>query len=825
MHWEKPKSDRMIVLGLKCMYIFIYLYFHFILHQKPYVSADGSAYSPLETILLDCGSSSSQASSYDGRNWTTDSSHFVASNSGNRFPVSTSSSEGTSVPEVPYKTARIFHYQFTYTFNMTPGSKFVRLHFYPDSYMNLDASKSFLTVTAGNYTLIRNFSAYLYANHIKSPYFFKEFIVHVENSTLDLTFSPSTNGSNSYAFVNGIEIVSMPLDLYHRGNNVSAMETMHRVNVGGQSIPPNQDTGMSRSWTMDSSYIFGSAFGVDNYGLDASITYPKDVPAYTAPEEVYKTARSMGPSFEININYNLTWTFPIDSGFMYLIRVHLCEIAREITKINQRVFDIFIDNQVVERGIDIIALGHGNDVPLYRDYIVLVPNQTMKQDLLLELHPNIESKPQYYDAILNGVEIFKVSNSDGNLAGLNPSLENGLSNDGDEPSFGSSSSKSSTTVILIITGSLLVFVLALSLCVYLVAFRRKRKLEHARKRIARSSLPYHSFSISEIKMATDNFNEAKLIDRGAFGLVYKGYIDRSSTAVTIHRVIQAISKQEMDKFDAEIRMHHHIRHQNLVRLIGYCTEEHEVILVYESMPNGTLFELLHFGNQRQQSPLSWNQRLEICTEAARGLHYLHSAMSYPIIHGDIKTSNIFLDRNWMPKLSDFLPSKLALMMSAHSRINPNMKRTIAHLDPEYYKLRNLTEKSDVFSFGVMLLELLSGKQAINPEADATNANHEESLVRWALACIEKSEADRLVDQHLNGNIVPASLAKFVDIIEKCLADERANRPSMIEVLCSLELAQQLQLHVVENSNQSATDMDFQSSSTLMPGLEFYRVGR
>lgn len=135
-----------------------------------------------------------------------------------------------------------------------------------------------------------------------------------------MTFSPTTNASDAYAFVNGIEIVSIPLSLYHQGNNVSAMETMHRVNVGGQSIPPNEDTGMPRSWAMDSSYIFGAAFGVENYDFDASMTYPKEVPAYTAPQGVYITARSMGPVPEININYNLSWTFPIDPGFMYLLR-------------------------------------------------------------------------------------------------------------------------------------------------------------------------------------------------------------------------------------------------------------------------------------------------------------------------------------------------------------------------------------------------------------------------------------------------------------------------------------------------------------------------
>ncbi|KAB1994365.1 hypothetical protein ES319_D13G094500v1 [Gossypium barbadense] len=815
----------MIIFHLKCMYMFIYLYFHILHYQKLDVSADESAYFPLETILLDCGSSALRALSYDGRNWTNDSSHFGASNSESSFAMSRASLEETSVAEVPYMTARLFHSRFTYTFNVTPGSKFIRLHFYPDSYMNLNASKSFLTVTAGNYTLLRNFSAYLNAKHIKSAYFFKEFIVHVENHTLDLTFSPTTNASDGYAFVNGIEIVSMPLSLYYQGNNVSAMETMHRVNVGGQSIPPNEDTGMSRSWAMDSSYIFGEAFGVENYDFDASITYPKEVPAYIAPQGVYKTARSMSPVSEININYNLSWTFPLDPGFMYLIRLHLCEISRNITKINQRVFDIFINNQVIERGIDIIALTYGNDIPLYRDFTVLIPNLTTKHDLWLELHPNLQKKPQYYDAILNGAEIFKVSNTDGNLAGLNPSLENESSVDGDEPSFSSSSSKTSTEAILIIIGSLLVLVLAISLGVYLVAFLRRRNLEWTKKENTRSSLPYRSFSIDEIKMATHNFNEAKLIDRGAFGLVYKGYIDHGSIAVTINRLIQAIPKEEWHKFDAEIRIHHHVRHQNLVQLIGYCKEEHEMILVYESMPNATLFERIHFADQRQQSTLSWNQRLEICVGAARCLHYLHSAMAYPIIHGDIKTTNIYLDRNWMPKVSGFMPSRLALAMSSHSRFRPNMKGSTGYLDPEHYGLQNLTEKSDVFSFGVVLLEILSGKQATNPKSDAAKTNHRENLVHRALTCIEKNEVDLLVDRHLKGKIAPASLAKFVEILDKCLADEGANRPSMIEVLCNVELAQQLQLQGLETSNGSAKDMVFHSSSNLMQGLEFFGVGR
>ena len=150
---------------------------------------------------------------------------------------------------------------------------------------------------------------------------------------------------------------------------------------------------------------------------------------------------------------------------MYLVKLHFCEIDQKITKVNQRVFDTFINNQIVERGLDVIALRQGNGIPLYRDYTVLSPKLTFlgKQDLWLELHPNPQTKSQYSDAILNGVEIFKVSNNDRNLAGLNPSLNNESSIDGDEPSFSSRSSKRSKKEILIIASSSLIVVLAIPL--------------------------------------------------------------------------------------------------------------------------------------------------------------------------------------------------------------------------------------------------------------------------------------------------------------------------------------------------------------------------
>ncbi|KAK6251977.1 hypothetical protein QUC31_013697 [Theobroma cacao] len=430
-----------VTIGIWQVIILISLGFYLHLRRSKFVSADNLAYVPSEQIFLDCGSSAEKSLLFDGRNWSTDiGSDFTAYNSDSNSTVS-SASIGTAVPRVPYMTARLFYSKFSYTFNVTPGPKFIRLYFYPDSYRGLNVSESFLTVTSGHYTLLRNFSCYLTAKYLNAAYFFKEFIIHVENHTLELTFSPTLDAPNAYGFVNGIEVVSMPLHLYIRGhdvplpfigflpkmimfNNNSALETVYRATMGGQTISSAHDTGMFRTWDADETYIFGAAYGQIDIDITLSIQYSKTVPAYTAPGDVYHTARSMGQYNEINRNYNLSWFFPVDTGFKYLIRLHFCEIVPGINLENQRVFFIFINNQTAESQADVIVWSKGHGIPVYRDYVVMIPPQVVgKQDLWLELHPNIQSKPDFYDAILNGVEIFKISDYNGNLAGLNAPLD------------------------------------------------------------------------------------------------------------------------------------------------------------------------------------------------------------------------------------------------------------------------------------------------------------------------------------------------------------------------------------------------------------------
>ncbi|KDP24662.1 hypothetical protein JCGZ_26521 [Jatropha curcas] len=390
-------------------------------------------YTPPDIILLNCGESS-LTTSPDGRNWVSDArSKFGASTSQNSSFAFKASRQDTSVTQVPYMTARIFLSKFTYSFPVSLGSKFVRLYFYPVAYSNLDISKSFFSVEANDYTLLSNFSAFLTVSAMQPPAaaIVKEFVVTIqEKQMLNVTFNPSLK---SFAFINGIEIISMPEGLYIHGNdsplvnvgidypfyldNKTALETVYRLNVGGRDIDSSGDTGMYRKWVQDSNYIFGAAFGVTSISK-VKINYTKITPAWVAPELVYSTMRSMGSQRKVNIKYNLTWIFPVDTGFNYLVRLHFCETRLEVTGALQLVFSIFINNQTAVAQADVIYWSGGRGVPVYKDHVIWIPAAGPgKQDLWLALHPSDEF--ELADATLNGLEIFKLNKSKGSLAGPN----------------------------------------------------------------------------------------------------------------------------------------------------------------------------------------------------------------------------------------------------------------------------------------------------------------------------------------------------------------------------------------------------------------------
>ncbi|CAD5162963.1 unnamed protein product [Musa acuminata subsp. malaccensis] len=815
------------------------------------IAADDSSYVPRDNILLNCGASG-QAKDTDSRIWTGD----TGSKYGPSLNVAglTASLQDSSVPQVPYMTARVFTSPYTFSFPLGPGRKYIRLHFYPCNYSTHAASDALFSVTSDSHTLLSNFSAYLTADSLNYAYLTREFSVNVSTGGLNLTFTPSTAHPQAYAFVNGIEVVSIP-DIFGSANPMLvvgggtsvqysidqdwALETMYRLNVGGQSLSPTQDSGLFRSWNDDSPYIYGAAFGV-TYSSDPNVTisYPSALASYIAPSNVYSTARSMGPDAHVNLNYNLTWILPVDAGFYYLLRFHFCEIQYPMTKVNQRVFDIFVDNQTVQRGADVIAWSSGIGVPVFEDYVVITAGSG-QMEMRIALHPDTETKPQMFDAILNGLEVFKLQNANGSLAGLNPPLRPEPEVDLGKVSDGKSMKpKSGTAAIAGGVAGGFAFLLAL-LCLTAICRRHKKKKKgkdavssdgpsgwlplslYGNSHSAASgktnatgsyvsSLPANlcrHFSFAEIKAATKDFDESLLLGVGGFGKVYCGEID-GATKVAIKRG-NPMSEQGVHEFQTEIEMLSKLRHRHLVSLIGYCEENCEMILVYDYMAHGTLREHLY---KTQKPPLTWRQRLEICIGAARGLHYLHTGAKYTIIHRDVKTTNILLDEKWVAKVSDFGLSKTGPTLD-NTHVSTVVKGSFGYLDPEYFRRQQLTEKSDVYSFGVVLFEVLCARPALNPSLPKEQV----SLAEWAVHCQKKGTLDQIMDPYLKGKIAAQCFKKFAETAKKCVADAGTERPSMGDVLWNLEFALQLQESAEENGSLGDGISEETASSVVMDG--------
>ncbi|XP_042753578.1 probable receptor-like protein kinase At5g59700 [Lactuca sativa] len=300
------------------------------------------------------------------------------------------------------------------------------------------------------------------------------------------------------------------------------------------------------------------------------------------------------------------------------------------------------------------------------------------------------------------------------------------------------------------------------------------------------------FSLAEIRLATNDFDDAFVIGKGGFGNVYKGRVDFGKRIdVAIKRLNLEYSSQGATEFRAEIEMLSKFRHSHIVSLLGYYegSTEKEMILVYEYMRNGSLGDHLHKrkGNVSNSSQLTWIQRLNICIDAARGLDYLHTGTGVEsrVIHRDIKSSNILLDENLVAKISDFGLSRIgpAKLVGTTNVYTDQIKGTFGYMDAEYFTTQRLTRKSDVYAFGVVLLEVLCGRPAL----DFTLGEEQHSLSVWAKKCIRKGKIDRIIDPYLRGKTRAKCLKDFGKIAYECLLACSKDRPTMTKVLAKLEL--------------------------------------
>lgn len=313
------------------------------------------------------------------------------------------------------------------------------------------------------------------------------------------------------------------------------------------------------------------------------------------------------------------------------------------------------------------------------------------------------------------------------------------------------------------------------------------------------SITTRLFTFDELKQATNNFELASVLGEGGFGRVYKGVL-KDGTAVAIKRLTGG--SQGDREFLVEVEMLSRLHHRNLVKLVGYYTsrDSSQHLLCYELIPNGSLEAWLH-GPLGADQPLQWDIRMKIALDAARGLAYLHEDSQPSVIHRDFKASNILIENDFHAKVADFGLAKQA----PEGQINYVATRvmgTFGYVAPEYAMTGHLLVKSDVYSYGVVLLELLSGRKPV----DMSQPSGQENLVTWARPILrDKERLGELADPRLSCEYPREDFAQVAAIAAACVSPEASQRPTMGEVVQSLKMVQQSSEYPKSGERNASTE--------------------
>ncbi|GFZ21658.1 protein kinase superfamily protein [Actinidia rufa] len=287
----------------------------------------------------------------------------------------------------------------------------------------------------------------------------------------------------------------------------------------------------------------------------------------------------------------------------------------------------------------------------------------------------------------------------------------------------------------------------------------------------------HWFTLRDLEIATNRFSKDNVICEGGYGVVYQGNLV-NGTPVAVKKLLNNLGQAEKE-FSVEVEAIGHVRHKNLVRLLGYCIEGTHRLLVYEFVNNGNLEQWLH-GAMRQHGYLTWEARMKILLGTAKALAYLHEAIEPKVVHRDIKSSNILIDDDFNAKISDFGLAKL--LGAGRSHITTRVMGTFGYVAPEYANSGLLNEKSDVYSFGVVLLEAITGRDPV----DYGRPTQEVNLVDWLKMMVGSMRSEEVVDPAIEIRPSTGALKRALLTALRCVDPDAKKRPKMGQVVRMLE---------------------------------------
>ncbi|KAM5586352.1 putative leucine-rich repeat receptor-like serine/threonine-protein kinase [Rosa sericea] len=554
-------------------------------------------------------------------------------------------------------------------------------------------------------------------------------------------------------------------------NNATCSKESHslRINCGGNEITVPENITTAITYEADDNQGGPSLFykGKSNWGFSSTGYYPDDdrepdtfivsniSTLSMRNPQLYMTAR-VSP---ISLTY---FGFCLMNG-NYTVKLHFAEIMftndKTYRSLGRRIFDVYIQGKRVEKDFNIADAAGGSGILVIRNYIASVTTHTLEIRFFWNgKGTQVIPTEGVYGPLISGIVVDPFDF-------IPPK----------EPSPGGGSGISAGEVVGIVAGGVFIILVILCILWWKGFIGPANTLAQDLKGV---DLQTGKFTLRQVKTATNNFDIANKIGEGGFGPVYRGFLS-DNTAIAVKK-LSAKSKQGNREFVNEIGMISALQHPHLVKLYGCCIEGNNLLLVYEYMENNSLARALFGPKESQVLKLDWPTRHRICVGIARGLAYLHEESRLKIVHRDIKATNVLLDKNLFPKISDFGLAKLDEDDNTH--ISTRIAGTFGYMAPEYAMRGYLTDKADVYSFGILVLEMVSGR------CNTTYRSKEECfyLLDWALLLKERASLLDLVDPRLGSEFNKEEMISTINIALLCSNASSAVRPAMSSVVSMLE---------------------------------------